>query len=136
MIKHYKSRSAISINVVLRSGKSVHVPFTTQSDGSSVLVTDNPELQYALEHHYKFGQLFRVCHEVHAEEPLVGKPTAGERKEGAVHGEETVRIVKVSDLGAAKDFLADTFGMSRTSLRSEKSIMEAAKGHHIEFEGL
>ena len=136
MIKHYKSRSAISINVVLRSGKSVHVPFTTQSDGSSVLVTDNPELHYALEHHYKFGHLFRLCHEVHAEDPFAGKPAAGERKDVTTQGEEKLRVVKVSDLGAAKDFLAEIFGISRASLRSEKSIMEAAKGHHIEFEGL
>ena len=35
-----------------------------------------------------------------------------------------------------KDFLADTFGISRTSLRSEKAILDAAKEHHIEFEGL
>ena len=36
----------------------------------------------------------------------------------------------------AADFLADTFGISRTSLRSEKAILDAAKEHHIEFEGL
>ena len=47
-----------------------------------------------------------------------------------------MRKVSVSDLAAAKDFLADTFGISRTSLRSEKAILDAAKEHHIEFEGL
>ena len=47
-----------------------------------------------------------------------------------------VRTVKVSDIAAAKDYLADTFGLSRTSLRSEKSILEAAKAQGIEFEGL
>ena len=35
-----------------------------------------------------------------------------------------------------KDFLAETFGVSRTSLRSEKAILEVAEQHNIEFEGL
>ena len=41
MIKKYKSRSAISINVVLDSKKSMHIAFTAQSDGGSVFITDN-----------------------------------------------------------------------------------------------
>lgn len=51
MKKHYKSKTAISINVVLKSKKSMHIAFTAQSDGSSVYTTDNPDVQYALEHH-------------------------------------------------------------------------------------
>ena len=58
MIKRYKSKSAISVNVVLRKGKSMHVSFTVQSDGSSVYLTENEEVQYGLEHHYKYGKLF------------------------------------------------------------------------------
>lgn len=49
---------------------------------------------------------------------------------------ETVRKVKVSDLASAKDYLADTFGLSRTSMRSAKAILEQAATHGIEFEGL
>lgn len=49
---------------------------------------------------------------------------------------EALRKVKVSDLAAAKDYLADTFGISRTSMRSTKAIMEQAAAHSIEFEGL
>lgn len=131
MIKRYKSKSAISVNVVLRKGKSMHVSFTVQSDGSSVYLTENEEVQYGLEHHYKYGKLFY----------LVSARDAGEVKDEkqeaeADKPESKMRKVKVSDLAAAKDFLADTFGVSRTSLRSEKSIVEAAKEHHIEFVGL
>ena len=50
--------------------------------------------------------------------------------------EAELRKVKVSDFGEAKDYLADKFGVSRTSLRSQKSILETAKANGIEFEGL
>lgn len=49
---------------------------------------------------------------------------------------ETICKVKVSDIATAKDYLADKFGISRTSMRSTKAIMEQAAAHGIEFEGL
>ena len=50
--------------------------------------------------------------------------------------EPALKKVKVSDLAAAKDYLADTFGISRTALRSMKTITKQAAAHGIEFEGL
>ena len=47
-----------------------------------------------------------------------------------------LKQVKVSDLAAAKDYLADKFGISRTALRSQKAILEHAAANGIEFEGL
>ena len=67
-------------------------------------------------------------------------PTEDNDTEGADNNEEgaeqTLKKVKVSDLAAAKDYLADTFGISRTALRSMKAITEQAAAHGIEFEGL
>ena len=133
MKKHYKSKTSISINVVLKSKKSMHIAFTAQSDGSSVYMTDNPHVQYALEHHYKYGKLFKLV-STESEADIKAKKEAEEA--AANEKKDEIRKVSVSDLAAAKDFLADTFGISRTSLRSEKAIMEAAKAHNIEFEGL
>lgn len=48
----------------------------------------------------------------------------------------TLKQVTVSDLAAAKDYLADKFGISRTTLRSKKAIVEQAAAHGIEFVGL
>lgn len=127
MIKHYKARTAISVNVVLSGKKNMHVAFASQSDGSSVYVTDNEDVQNALERHHKFGKLFKLS-------AVPSKPRAAKaatRETAAV-----ARKVKASDLSAAKDYLADTFGISRTSLRSRQSIMDAAKAHNVEFEGL
>lgn len=133
MKKHYKSKTAISINVVLKSKKSMHIAFTAQSDGSSVYTTDNPDVQYALEHHYKYGKLFKLV-STESEADIKAKKEAEEA--AANEKKDEIRKVSVSDLAAAKDFLADTFGISRTSLRSEKAIVEAAKANNIEFEGL
>lgn len=133
MKKHYKSKTAISINVVLKSKKSMHIAFTAQSDGSSVYTTDNPDVQYALEHHYKYGKLFKLV-STESEADIKAKKEAEEA--AANEKKDEIRKVSVSDLASAKDFLADTFGISRTSLRSEKAIMEAAKANNIEFEGL
>ena len=131
MKKLYKSRSSISVNVVLRSKKSLHISFTAQSDGSSVYATDNEEEQYGLEHHYKYGKLFRL---VSTEDDTANAANGVNEPDDADKENEEIRKVKISDIAAAKDFLADTFGLSRTSLRSEKSILEAAKAHNIEFE--
>lgn len=133
MKKHYKSKTSISINVVLKSKKSMHIAFTAQSDGNSVYTTDNPDVQYALEHHYKYGKLFKLV-STESEADIKAKKEAEEA--AANEKKDEIRKVSVSDLAAAKDFLADTFGISRTSLRSEKAIMEAAKANNIEFEGL
>lgn len=133
MKKLYKSRTAISINVVLKSKKSMHIAFTVQSNGSSVFITDNADIQYALEHHYKYGKLFKLENVEEDTEAKTGKEDTEAKTETA---KDEMRKVSVSDLGAAKDFLANTFGISRTSLRSTKSIIEAAKAHNIEFEGL
>ena len=61
----------------------------------------------------------------------------GETEDNAGAGnDETVCKVKVSDIAAAKDYLADKFGISRTSMRSTQAILEQAAAHGIEFEGL
>lgn len=133
MIKKYKSRSAISINVVLDSKKSMHIAFTAQSDGGSVYITDNKNVQNALERHYKYGTLFKLAG---VEDEVSKESQSKETQDTEQEEKNKKRTVKVSDIAAAKDFLADTFGISRTSLRSEKAIREAAEQHNIEFEGL
>lgn len=131
MIKHYKANTAIGVNVVLGGGKNMHVTFTSQSDGSSVYATGDAEVQAALERHYKFGKLFRLVRQESEADAKAKRAAAPQAAKASVP-----RKVKVSDLGTAKDYLADNFGVSRTSLRSEKAIVDAGRAHGIEFEGL
>ena len=61
-------------------------------------------------------------------------PTEGAKTE--TDTDATLKQVTVSDLAAAKDYLADKFGISRTTLRSKKAIVEQAAANGIEFVGL
>ena len=150
MIKTYKANTNISINVVLTSSKkNLHIAFVPMSDGSSVFSTDNEEIQKGIENHYKFGSLFRFIETKNRDKarhsPNVtfvnGMSPSEETNatEAALTEKErdtAVHKVVVTDLASAKDYLADKFGVSRTSLRSSKAIIEQAAAHGIEFEGI
>lgn len=134
MTKHYISDSHIAINVTLDGGESVHLSFIALSNGGSVFSTDSEELQNAIERHYRFGDLFTLDH---IEEPKNTSETANEEYTSVKKSEDSnIQKITVNDLGEAKNYLADTLGISRTSLRSLKTILEVAKANNIEFEGL
>jgi conserved domain protein len=134
MTKHYISDSHIAINVTLDGGESVHLSFIALSNGGSVFSTDSEELQNAIERHYRFGDLFTLDH---IEEPKNTSETANGEYTPVKESENgNIQKITVNDLGEAKNYLADTLGISRTSLRSLKTILEVAKANNIEFEGL
>lgn len=134
MKKRYKANTHISLNVVLSTKKNMHITFTPLSNGSSLFTTDNEEIIDAIEHHYKFGKMFRLDGVEDSGEALESGEQRVESEE-ASEG-ETLKQVSVSDLAAAKDYLADKCGVSRTVLRSKNAIIEQAKAHQIEFVGL
>lgn len=149
-IKTYKANTNVSINIVLQSKKNLHITFTALSNGSSTFSTGDEEIQKAIERHYNFGKLFRLI----GTQSKASKKTAKEvelpasPKEGTGDNDSLIGIneqateeagtglkkVTVSDLAAAKDYLADKFGISRTALRSQKAIIEQATANGIEFD--
>lgn len=134
MTKHYISDSHIAINVTLDGGESVHLSFIALSNGGSVFSTDSEELQNAIERHYRFGDLFTLDH---IEESKNTSEIANDEYTSVKESEDgNIQKITVNDLGEAKNYLADTLGISRTSLRSLKTILEVAKANNIEFEGL
>ena len=162
--KIYTSKSEISIKVLLDNGKTVRVAFTPRTMGSSVYMTDDAELQKAIESHKEYGKLF-VCKNAGqvitatASQPtdtdaaLVGgtAPTAGQQtsdngQRTTANGQQTtdgegqsvgnIKEVVVGSIQEAKDYLADKFDLSRTSLRNREAIESAALAHGIVFVGL
>ncbi len=123
MTKTYKSKRSISINVVLDKGKNCHISFLSMSDGSSVYSTENEELQKAIERHYQFGKMFNIDKQKKPAAKIVNEKQERER----------TRKVTFSDIASAKEYLADTFGVSRTQMKSEKSIVECGKSNGIEI---
>ena len=111
----------------------MHISFTALSDGQSEFYTDNKDIQDALERHYRYGKLFK-CIGVKDISSVKSIPS----KEEDADAEPSNEIVKirVNDISEAKDYVAENFGISRTLLRSKKSIVDAAAIHNIEFEGI
>ena len=130
MLKKYIAKTNVSVNVVLESGANMRVSFDSVTGGGSVYYTDDAEVQAALERHYKFGRLFRA--EIVAD---TAAAVADEDTSAPCEGETAARPVRVevSDPAAAKDYLADNFGINRTKLKSLKAINDAAAAHGVEF---
>ena len=135
MKKYYSSDSHIAINILLENGNSMHIAFTPISNGGSTYNTEVEVIQNALENHYRYNDLFVLDREEDTNAPIE-EPTQNTEDDPNQEEESNIRKVKVNDLGEAKDYLAETFGVSRTSLRGQKAILEAAKANNIEFEGL
>lgn len=148
-MKKYIAGTTISLAVTLAAGGNARVSFTPLSDGSSVYYTEDEEIQWALEHHYKFGKLFRL----EAVEPLAASPKKNPVKKsvkktveepqaalavdkGDSHDGQGCKVVTVSDMDAAKDYLAENFGVVRTKLKTEDVIKETAMSYGIMFKTL
>ncbi len=69
--KKYRANTGISISATLPNGGNARISFTTLSDGTSVFYTKDPDLQWALEHHHRYGKMFRL---ESAEEEKAPKP--------------------------------------------------------------
>jgi len=150
-MKKYIAKTNVSVNVVMANGVNRHVAFMPQSGGGSVYYTDIPELQSALEAHYKFGRLFKID-QTYAKkkvlpkknnslEPVTdneGKILAQEVEDGTekAESEEAGNVIVVTDPDEAKDYLCEHYGLSRTKIKSLKAIKEAATANGITFKGL
>lgn len=149
-MKKYIAKTNVSVNIVLSTGANMHVSFTPLTGGSSVYYTDEPEIQKALERHYKYGKLFKedTSQAAEAMKAKAGMKAAaptpaegtGEVEDAAAEPGEgegnELKTVSVSDPDDAKAYLAEHFGVSRTKLKSLKAIKEAAESYGIVFEGI
>lgn len=156
-MKKYLSSTVASLSVALQNGQTARVSFSPQTEGGSVFYTDDPELQWGLEHHYRFGKLFHLVGESCYKKPIADaaakknapklknaskkKPDKPKEPENEQQVEEEaeaadlseVKEVQVSDMDAAKDYLAENFDVVRTKLKTEEAITEAAQSLGIVF---
>nr|DAQ66398.1 MAG TPA: hypothetical protein [Caudoviricetes sp.] len=165
-MKRYIAKTNVSINIVLPTGANRHIAFSSLTGGGSVFYTDDPEIQNAMERHYKFGTLFRIDNKYAAEkqrnkpapkpkaqattdtteaapatdeetEPSTDEqPTEAEADEAEAETDNGLKTIVVSDPDAAKAYLAEHFGLSRTKIKTLKAIKEAATANGIVFEGI
>lgn len=165
-MKKYIANSDISVSVTLPNKKSTRISFSALSNGMSVFYTSDEDIQWALEHHYKFGKLFRLAEDTPDEKPKTGKKIEKPVENPTVPSEEATdetadmtgetdaenansndnssgeenapeyREVVVSDMDDAKDYLAENFDVVRTKLKNEDSIRETALSFGIIFKYL
>ena len=139
MIKKYTSKSTIAINVSLGDGKNIHVSFGAVTGRGSVYYTNDEALQAALEKHHQYGRLFKLQETIDEQPASVDSPEGGEeataRPTDTLHA-DAGSMVHVDGLDDAKEYLCEHFGISRTKLRTKKSILDAASSSGIAFDGI
>ena len=136
----YTAKTHVALNVVLPSGKSMHISFTPITGGGSVFYTNDPSVAQALDSHYKFGHLFKKVEEP-AKAMQAKAPAHPETKaEAKAAAEEPAKVEKKKDRTLtfacyedAKDYLVETFGISRTKLRTQKAIEDMAKANNVKL---
>lgn len=137
--KTYQSKSDISISVLMED-KSTHVSFSPITGTGSIFTTDNVKLQAAIEKHHNFGKLFTLREETRVEKVKKERKSGGVEKvcidEKDIDNGNEMTVVEVSCPEDAKEYLADKFEVSRTSMKSVKAIKDIAAVHHIEFAGI
>lgn len=127
-MKRYISNTQACFNVILKSKKSFRVSFNPLSGTTkSIFYTNDKEVQDAMERHPLFGKLFKIDNNY----VDVKKETVSEEDV-----KKTIKEINVSCIDDAKDYLCDNFGLSRTKLKSEKAILDAAEANNIKFIGL
>lgn len=150
--KTYHSKSDISISVLV-NGKGLHLSFTPVSGGGSIYTVEDEKIQCAIEKHHNFGKLFKLRSEQKVEKvekKVKGKIAKAEDGAGAESGSEGTEGIGRSEVPEsdgksqitvscpddAKDYLADKFGISRTSMKTVKAIKAIAESKNIEFIGI
>lgn len=134
--KHYEAPDTIISNIsLIVGGRPARISFQPIStyEGShtgkgSMFVTENAELQEAIERSPLFGRrifLFKT------EEP---KPEVTLDENG---GESQTVKVPVSEVGSfndAREYLVEKYGYVKANLPNRKAIINAAKAQDVEFE--
>lgn len=56
--------------------------------------------------------------------------------QGTVSEEDGMTVVEVTDIDAARDYLAETFGIARSNIRYKSNVLEMAEKLKVKFVGL
>lgn len=134
MFKKYQAGTDLAFSVMVGDGR-MRIVFEGKTMGSSVYMTRDPKVQKAIESHYWFNDKFFLV------ESIDEKKVAAEAKKKAVaKAKKKVADEKkthvVTDVEDAKDYLAETYGVSRSKMKTKEDILAIAKENGVELEGL
>ena len=133
MLKTYQGNSDLAFNIRLESGLK-RIVFDGQSHGTSIYSTRDTKEQKAIENHYWFNDKFWLEETVDEKKlEAEAKKKAAARTKKIVEEKKTYNMTNITD---AKDYLADTFGVSRTKMKTKEDVLAVAKEFGVELEGV
>lgn len=134
MYKKYQAGTDLSFSVMV-GNERVRVVFEGKTMGCSIYGTRDEKLQKAIESHYWFNDKFFLVESVdEKKEAAEAKKRAAAKTKKKAAEEKKTHIV--TDFEDARDYLAETFGVSRSKLKTKEDILSIAKEKGVELEGL
>lgn len=134
MYKKYQAGTDLSFSVMV-GNERVRVVFEGKTMGCSIYGTRDEKLQKAIESHYWFNDKFFLKEAVdEKKEAAEAKKRAAAKTKKKSAEEKKTHIV--TDFEDARDYLAETFGVSRSKLKTKEDILSIAKEKGVELEGL
>lgn len=134
MYKKYQAGTDLSFSVMV-GNERVRVVFDGKTMGCSIYGTRDEKLQKAIESHYWFKDKFFLVEAVdEKKEAAEAKKRAAAKTKKKAAEEKKTHIV--TDFEDARDYLAETFGVSRSKLKTKEDILSIAKEKGVELEGL
>lgn len=134
MYKKYQAGTDLSFSVMV-GNERVRVVFEGKTMGCSIYGTRDEKLQKAIESHYWFNDKFFLVEAVdEKKEAAEAKKKAAAKTKKKAAEEKKTHIV--TDFEDARGYLAETFGVSRSKLKTKEDILAIAKEKGVELEGL
>ena len=134
MYKKYQAGTDLSFSVMV-GNERVRVVFEGKTMGCSIYGTRDEKLQKAIESHYWFKDKFFLVEAVdEKKEAAEAKKRAAAKTKKKADEEKKTHVV--TDIEDAKDYLAETFGVSRSKMKTKEDILAIAKEKGVELEGL
>ena len=134
MFNKYQAGTDLAFSVMV-GDERMRIVFDGKSVGCSVYMTRDPKVQKAIESHYWFNDKFFLVESIdEKKEAADAKKKASVKTKKKVADEKKTHVV--TDFEDAKDYLAETFGVSRSKMKTKEDILEIAKEKGVELEGL
>ena len=134
MFNKYQAGTDLAFSVMV-GNERMRILFEGKSTGSSVYMTRDPKVQKAIESHYWFNDKFFLVESIdEKKEAADAKKKAAAKNKKKVADEKKTHVV--TDVEDAKDYLAETYGVSRSKMKTKEDILDIAKEKGVELEGL
>lgn len=134
MFNKYQAGTDLAFSVMV-GNERMRIIFDGKTMGSSIYMTRDQKVQKAIESHYWFNDKFFLVESIdEKKEAAEAKKKATAKAKKKVADEKKTHVV--TDVEDAKDYLAETYGVSRSKMKTKEDILAIANEKGVELEGL